>query len=189
MGPQRRPRRRASGHPVHRDWGGTDDPWHATISLEDAKHLVKTYKLGSKEIWVPLTIEHVGRSVRVVRSRDTGHSAISTVCVDTFVEFPKVRDILAAKDTVAPAAGFNLNAKYLADFAKVRPRGPLVMRFTGEHSLIHLSIGERFAGAIQPIRDDERLAGTPKPETASDVLRHGAGVLLSTTPTEPEDGD
>lgn len=159
------------------EWGGVDDSWSLTLNLEDAKHLVKMFKLVGKGVYfVPLTVEYLATgAVRIQRSKDTGHSAISTTVKDTFAEFPDVRGILAKHDNVEAATGFNFNAKRLASFAKVRPRGPLVMGFSGPDSLVRISIGERFVGAIAPTRDEERLAQAP-----NDILRDGSGVLLST---------
>lgn len=141
-------------------WGSGDEPWSATIDLDDAKDLAKVFKLGAKEQYVPLTIEKVGRAVKVVRSRESGHSAITTVMEDTFVEFADIRKMLAEHDVAIPVSGTILNAKYLADFAKVRPRGPMRLTFTGDDRAILVAIGERFAGAIKPIRDaDKAKAG------------------------------
>lgn len=134
------------------DWGGADNPWAATIGLYDAKHLVKTYKLGAKELWVPLTVEAGDRVVKVVRQRDSGHSAITTVAADLFITYPDLRALLANNDIAVPTDQLQFTAKYLADFAKVRPRGPLSMMLTGPHGLVHITIGERFVGAIQPVR-------------------------------------
>lgn len=144
-------------------WGGADDPWQATITLDDAKHLVKTYKLAGKGVYyVPLTVEPTPRGVRVQRSKDTGHSAISTVVEDLFVPYPNLRELLAHNDTVAPVTGGSFNAKYLADFAKVRPRGPLHMQFT-DGRFVHLSIGDRFVGAIMAVDAEGFLVDTPEP--------------------------
>jgi len=167
------------------EWGGADEPWSLTIGLDDAKHLVKTYKLPTKQHYTALTIEHVHPgAVRVQRHKDTGHSAISTVIPDTFVAWPHVKEVLAAKDVLAPSDGFDVNPRHLAPFAKVRPAGPMVLRFTGPNSLIHVSIGARFTGFVFPILDAVRL-GVPARERGFNVLRDGAGVLLS----EPADGD
>jgi hypothetical protein len=149
------------------NWGGADDPWAATITLDDVKHLVKTYKLTGKGVYyVPLTIEHLPRAVRVQRSKDTGHhSAISTTVEDLFVPYPNLRDLLATNDTIAPVTGGAFNAKLLADFAKVRPRGPLHLRFT-DGRFVHISIGERFVGAIMAVDAEGFLVDAPDAEPA-----------------------
>lgn len=145
------------------EWGGADDPWQATVTLDDAKHLIKTYKLAGKGVYyVPLTVEHISRAVRIQRSKDTGHSAIATVVEDLFVPYPKLRELLASKDIVGPVTATSFNAKHLADFAKVRPRGPLHMQYTNG-KFVHISIGERFVGAIMAVDAEGFLVDAPEP--------------------------
>lgn len=148
------------------DWGGDDEPWAATISLADAKHLAKVFKLPGKQWYTPITIEqHDDGAVNVVRLHDTGYSAIAAAMPDTKVEYIDIRDILSRNDVVQPVTGLAFTPRLLADFAKVRPYGPMHMRFTGADGLVHVSIGERFAGAIQPVRGFENLPPTePKQE-------------------------
>jgi hypothetical protein len=72
--------------------------------------------------------------------------------------------VLANHDAVTPVKEIAFTAKWLADFAKVRPRGPLELGFTGPESLVHVTVGNRFMGAITPVRrsaDNERLAVVP----------------------------
>lgn len=136
------------------EWGGADDPWGICIALDEAKELVKVFKLGPKEQHTPLTIDHDAerRHLKVVRGRETGHSAITVVAPDTFVEFPNLRAMLSKHDTLEPVTGLAFTTKLLADFSKVRPRGPMELRFTGETGTALVAIGQRFVGAIQPVR-------------------------------------
>lgn len=147
-------------------WGGGDDSWAATVALADAKHLVSTYKLKGKGVYyTPLTVEHVGRAVRVQRSKETGHSAIYTSVEDLFVPYPNLRELLSTNDTIGPVTAASFNAKYLADFAKVRPRGPLNLQYTNGR-FVHVSIGERFVGAIMAVDAEGFLVEVPEPESA-----------------------
>lgn len=134
-------------------YGGADEPWSATIPLGDAKDLVKVFKLPLKEQRVPLNIELVDGRVKVVRHRDTGYSAITTV-IDgvTEAEYPNVRALMSGSDAIDAVKEVAFTAKWLADFAKVRPRGPLELMFTGAEKLCHVAIGSRFVGAIAPVR-------------------------------------
>jgi DNA polymerase III sliding clamp (beta) subunit (PCNA family) len=136
------------------EWGSGDDPWSTTVALDEAKELVKVFKLGEKEWACPLTVDYDSARDRltVKRARETGHSAITITVEGTGAEFPDVRKVLGKSDVIEPVKGLGYNAKYLADFAKVRARGPLLLRFTGENSLTHVSIGSRFYGAIMPVR-------------------------------------
>lgn len=149
------------------EWGGGDEPWGITVRLDDAVHLVTVFKLKGKGVYyVPLTLDHLGGSVRVQRSHDTGHTALSeTVKGYGFsFTFPDLRALLAKNDVVESTPGLTFNAKRLAHFAKVRPRGPMVMRFTGPDGLVHISIGDRFVGAIMPVREGQPIAAVPDPE-------------------------
>ena len=133
-------------------WGSADDPWSCCVQLDDAKELVSVFKLPPKEgVGVALTLDfHIDRGrLYVQRSRDTGYSAITVAVDPAIVEFPDVRKILAGKDALTPTVEVAYTAKYLADFAKVRPRGPLELRFAERMTLV--TIGERFVGAVVPV--------------------------------------
>ena len=136
------------------DWGSGDDPWAMSIALDEAKELVKVFKLGPKEHHTPVTVDYdAGRwHAKVVRARETGHSAITVVTPDTRAEFPDVRALMTKNDRLESVMSLGFSAKMLADFAKVRPRGPMELKFTGAEGLTHVTIGERFVGAIQPVR-------------------------------------
>lgn len=132
------------------EWGSADDPWHCTLALAAAAEIAKVFKLGHKESQVPLTVDYETdrRRLIVKRSKDTGHSAITISAEDTFLEFPDLRTMLANADKLSARREVEYAAAFLADFAKVRPRGPVSMRHT--KTLTHVSIGDRFVGAIMP---------------------------------------
>lgn len=158
-------------------WGGADEPWQATVALDDVKHLVKVFKLAGKGVYyVPLTVEHVSRAVRVQRGKDTGHSAMHNVVEDLFVPYPDLRELLGSHDVVGPVTASAFNAKLLADFAKVRPRGPLRMQYTNGR-FVHISIGERFVGAIMAVDAEGFLVEAPEPavETEAGGTEGGGG--------------
>lgn len=139
--------------------GSGDDPWRILIPLDDAAHLVKTYKLPPKEAFAPLTVDCHDGQLSVKRHRDTGHPAITTVIDGRGDAFPDVEQHLANHDVIEKVEGLSFTAKYLADFAKVRARGALQMRFTGDTSPVLVTIGERFVGLIMPVREtDEAVA-------------------------------
>ncbi|MEU7170352.1 hypothetical protein ABZ949_02525 [Micromonospora tulbaghiae] len=140
------------------NWGGADDPWTATITLDDAKELVKVFKLPTKEQRVPLTVDFTNGQVTVRRDRDTGYTALRLDIPDQLAEFPDVRKLLTDSDRVEPIAGLAFNAKYLADFGKVRPRAPMQLSFTGATKLTHVAIGKRFTGAIMPVNEGQEAA-------------------------------
>lgn len=132
--------------------GSADEDWSVLVPLDDAAHLVKTYKLPAKEAFAYLTLDVDRGRLAVSRSRETGHPAITTVIDGRAGEFPDLGKALAAADTIVEVEGVAFSARMLADFAKVRPRGPLELKFTGEKSPTLVTIGERFTGAIMPVR-------------------------------------
>lgn len=140
------------------NWGGADDPWSATVTLDDAKELVKVFKLPVKEQRVPLSVDFANGQVTVRRDRDTGCTALRLDIPDQLAEFPDVRKLLADSDRVESVPGLAFNAKFLADFGKVRPRAPMQMSFTGSKTIAHVAIGKRFAGAIMPINEGQEAA-------------------------------
>jgi hypothetical protein len=133
-------------------WGSDDEPWSAILPLNDAKEIVKVFKLGPKETQVPLTVDPDGGRLKVARARETGYSALTAVMETPLYEFPDLRALLAKSDTLADIRGVAYNARFLADFGKVRQRGPMELSFTGVTGLTHVRIGERFIGAIVPVR-------------------------------------
>jgi hypothetical protein len=150
--PDDAPERDVQGDIFHQPGSG-DPPWQILIPLADAAHLVKTYKLPPKEaVRVPLTLDIVFGRLTVERERDSGHPSITTEIDNRPGEFPDVRALLAKWDAAEAVQGLAFTAKLLADFAKVRPRGPLELKFTGDRTPVLVTIGERFVGAISPVR-------------------------------------
>jgi hypothetical protein len=133
-------------------WGGSDEPWHLLLTRDDVVHLVKVFKLPRKESHVPLTVEVHEGQVTVRRHRDTGYSALTATMDHQLVEdAPDIRALLAGIGPARRVDHVCYNARFLADFGKVRPRGhPLALTFAGPGRATRITIGERFAGAIQP---------------------------------------
>lgn len=136
-------------------WGSSDEPWTATIDLDDAKELVKVFKLPPKEQRVALSLDFANGQITIRRDRDTGYTAVRLDIPDQKAQFPDVQELLAGADRLEPITGLMFNAKYLADFGKVRPRAPMQMSFTGSTGLAHVAIGKRFSGAIMPVREGD----------------------------------
>lgn len=141
-------------------WGGDDEPWTAVIGVDDAKDAVRMFKLAAKEGQAPLTVTLDGGQLRVSRSRETGHSAITHVMRDAATDnHVDVRDLFDHLPEPAEVDELAFTARYLADFAKVRVRGQMQMTFAGPDRAVRIQIGERFTGAINPVRiGSERLA-------------------------------
>lgn len=139
--------------------GGADEPWAINIALDDAKELISDYKLAPKLGRVPLTVDYDHERCRltVKRGRETGHPAKSTTVegLDAELEFPDVRQLLANADVPDKVEHISFDAKRLARFGKVRQVGPLRFTFTGESGAALVSIGERFTGAVMPVKPSE----------------------------------
>ncbi|GAA0720177.1 hypothetical protein Drose_06465 [Dactylosporangium roseum] len=145
------------------DFNSGDDPWSITISLDDAKEIVSDYKLAPKLGRVPLTVDydHEHARLTVKRGRETGHPAKRTTveALPADAQFPDVRQVLADASVTQKVMGLRFDAKRLAVFSKVRPTGPLELTFTGETSATLVAIGDRFVGAVMPVKvNDEAEA-------------------------------
>lgn len=134
-------------------WGGADAAWTITVPADDVGALVKNYRLPKKEQRTPLTVGYETGRLQVARARETGHSALTAV-VDGLdgpnMVYPDLRKFLSDHDVLELIDHAMFSARYMADFAKVRNRGPMELKFTSV--LTHVSIGPRFVGAIMPIR-------------------------------------
>jgi hypothetical protein len=142
------------------DWGADDifEKWHVHIALDDAKDIIGAYKLPAKEaggvaVSVRRVVDAAGEQLVVDRSRLTGHSAITMVVRCMAVDpDPDIRGLLARHDVAEPVRQITYNARFLADFAKVRQQGPLRMTHTPSGMTL-VAIGERFVGAIQAVKE------------------------------------
>jgi hypothetical protein len=134
--------------------GGADEPWHHYCPLDDAKSLVSAYKLPPKEGGCPLTIGVSNGSLTIERARETGYSALTMTIAGRGVDNPPdIRKMLAQHDAAGPVTEVAYTGKWLSDFgAKVRQNGPLRLTFCGKVTLV--TIGERFTGAIVPVKDE-----------------------------------
>lgn len=141
-------------------WGGADEPWQISIPLHSAEHLIKVFKLPKKRGQVPVVLDNIDGRLKLRRDREPGVDAI-TVTVDGLMEpFPNVRALLSTCDVAAKTTSIAYNPLFLADFARVRQRGPIEMTFTGDTSPTLVTIGARFEGAIMPIRIGEETGPT-----------------------------
>lgn len=133
-------------------WGGDDDPWAAVISHAHAKELASNYKVVKKLWWTPLSVGQVDGNLRVVRNRLPGLMAITTTVDGQEVTFPDFDEVLTNHSAAESVRNLAFTAGHLAHFADVRPRGPLELTFTGNRGPALVRIGDRFTGAITPVR-------------------------------------
>lgn len=153
--------------------GGADDPWMVIAGYAEARELVNVYKLPSKEGRTPLALDYNRGSLRVIRSRDTGHQAITTVVESKAVDFPDVRKALDVEPVVEGVEAIHFVGQHLADLGSVRQRGTLRLAFAGPRRATRVTIGERFVATLNPDRVGEREHG------GGLDLRTASGVHLS----------
>jgi hypothetical protein len=151
--------------------GGADDPWTVIAGYAEARELVSIYKLPAKEGRVPLVLDHDRGYLRVIRTRDTGHQAITTVVESKAVDFPDVRKALDVEPVVEGVEAIHFAGQHLADLGSVRQRGALRLAFAGARRATRVTIGERFVATLNPDRVGEHESGLD--------LRTGSGVHLS----------
>jgi hypothetical protein len=152
--------------------GGADDPWTVIAGYAEARELVNVYKLPSKEGRTPLTLDYNRGSLRVIRSRDTGHQAITTVVESKAVDFPDVRKALDVEPVVEGVEAIHFAGQHLADLGSVRQRGTLRLAFAGARRATRVTIGERFVATLNPDRVGDRESGLDL-RTASGVVTAG----------------
>lgn len=133
-------------------WGGADDPWAIIVTLEDAKLLVKMFKVKKELFFTPLQVDHVAGNLRITRNRVPGLMAISTTVDGHPRTFPDIALKLAEHDRADAVRTIAFTAAQLAHFADVRVYGPMEVTFTGTRGPALVHIGNRFTGAITPVR-------------------------------------
>lgn len=137
-------------------YGGGEDRWVIFMRLDDAKKLVDHFTLPKKFGGVPITLDDFGDKVRVSRSADTGHQAV-TVTVEThYVEFPDLTKLLDADPEPVAMSQVAVVGRHLADFGSVRQRGVMTLTLFGPERAIRITIGDRFVATMRPDRSGER---------------------------------
>ncbi|MFY1595438.1 hypothetical protein [Micromonospora sp. WMMD737] len=142
--------------------GGTSRPWSIVLGLPDAALLAKTFKVNEKNWWVPVGLDYVEgitdrAKLRAARSTDSGMPGLAVTVVDRDVDLPDVRQLLAVMPPAAPVDAIEFNGEMLAAFGQVRQRGGgLKLTFAGTDAMSLVTVGDRFRGAIQPIRRERR---------------------------------
>jgi hypothetical protein len=132
-------------------YGGADDRWVVIAGLDDAREIAKIYKLPDKEGLTPLQLDYSRNRLRVIRSADTGHQAITTVVQPRMAEFPDLRKILDVDLLESEAVGqIAYTGRHLADLGTVRQRGTLRLNFAGDRRATRVTIGDRFVATLRP---------------------------------------
>jgi hypothetical protein len=141
---------------------GEDDggEWEFILSADDAGHLLKTAKPAKGMEYVPLFVTFDGPLLTVRRSKAARLPGFALTYDGMAHVFPDLRSyVVEAAGRAEPVKEIAWNAELMADFGKVRQRGnPARWTFSGDRHPMVVEIGERFVGAIQPVRPSEGRA-------------------------------
>lgn len=134
--------------------GGADGPWHILLAYDDVKHLLGAAKPVKGLEYVPLFLDVTGRVLSVKRAKESRVPGFALSYDGLPTPFPDLRFVVVqALGRAEPAKEIWLNMVLAADFGKVRQRGGAAKwTFAGPDRPAVVEIGERFVGAIQPVR-------------------------------------
>ena len=138
----------------------TDGEWEFLLSSDDAAHLLKTAKPVKGMEYVPLFVTFDGPLLTVRRAKATRLPGFTLAYDGMGHAFPDLRGfVVEAAGKTEPVKEISFNAVLMADFGKVRQRGnPARWTFAGDRSPAVVEIGERFVGALMPVRPAEDKA-------------------------------
>ncbi len=134
--------------------GGADDPWHVVLGVDDVAHLLATAKPVKNLEYVPLILDYAGGVLSVKRAKQARVPGFSIAYDGRPYVFADLRvAIVEALGRVEPVKEIWFNGPLMSSFGKVRQRGaPAKWTFAGPDRPAVVEIGERFVGAIQPVR-------------------------------------
>lgn len=139
------------------DLGDDNGPWEFLLSADDAAHLLKAAKPVKGFEYTPLFVEVDGDLLRVRRAKEARLPGFVITYDRAGDAFPDVRQyVVDAAGKAEPVKEIAWNASLMADFGKVRQRGHAARwTFSGDRSPAVVEIGERFVGALMPVRPRE----------------------------------
>lgn len=174
-------------------WGSDDTPWRVFISAEDAREIVKTFKLPAKFRLVPLLMKCTmnGGHLYIERTKDTGrtaHIAMFRSDSDRAAKFPDVCAIAReATDATEDTSGETFSPSRLAAFGAVRAHGVMHLTFGEAGVPSAVTIGSRFIGFIYSASPESTTAGRNRHASAS--LTDVRDVRVSYEPAGPRPAD
>lgn len=138
--------------------GGADDPWTIVLDLPTIEEVLRAFKLPAKQSHIPVNLDYIrngtdGR-LRITRHVDMGAKVgLAVTANGIVVDFPDVRGVLDHAPRPRAVTELEFNGERLGRFGAVRQRGgALKLTFAGDDGLTLVRIGDRFRGAIQPVR-------------------------------------
>jgi hypothetical protein len=167
-------------------FGGSDSDWRVFISYEDAKEIVKVFKLPAKKWWVPVAIKvsPTGSRLTIERTGDHGPTeALLSARTDdeALSRFPNIEDVATATRgrQQSPPASVLFTAHRLAAFGSVRFHGDLVLTFGADGDPVSAGMGSRFVGFIFTAGTNSAKAAAAVQASAGNILRHGSGLVTT----------
>jgi hypothetical protein len=168
------------------DFGGGDSDWRVFISYEDAKEIVKVFKLPAKKWWVPVALKVNATGSRLTVERTGEHGPTEALLSartnpDALHRFPDIEGIADGTLTrrQSPDGRVVFNAAGLAAFGTVRFHGALLLTFGAEGDPVAASMGTRFVGFVFMAGTRTAKAAAAVQASAGDILRNGSGVMVS----------
>lgn len=160
------------------NWGGDDAPWATWIRIEQAKEILKLFKLPAKLWRFPVTLKCSLSGDRLTIERTDSPKGERLLSIPgepkMLREIPNVRTYCEDQDrTPTSVMGATFNAARLGAFGSVRPHGLMTLIFGQENDPVEVKIGTRFAGFVFP--------ATAKSVPRFNLLRDGAGLVTSPT--------
>ncbi len=135
--------------------GGADDPWHVVLGIDDVAHLLTTAKPIKNLEYVPLILDYAGGVLSVKRAKQARVPGFSIAYDGRPYPFADLRlTMVDALGRVEAVKEIWFNGPLMASFAKARQRGHAAKwTFAGPDRPAVVEIGERFVGAILPVRN------------------------------------
>lgn len=134
---------------------GSDGPsWEFVLTADDAAHLLKTIKPVKGLEYVPLFLDCDGALLGVTRSKEARVPGFALSYDSAGTPFPDLRTVVVeALGRAEPVKEIWWNQALAMDFGKVRQRGNAAKwTFAGSDKPAVVEIGERFVGALMPVR-------------------------------------
>jgi hypothetical protein len=155
-------------------WGGDDPAWEVFIRYEDAKEILKLFKLPAK-LWrtpVSLKVNDIGTKLIIERDDSRRGERLLVLATDNdrlrdLPPFTEWIDRSVYQPYATDTISFPSPAR-LGSFGAVRPHGPITFTFGSEGHPAGIEIGSRFRGFIFETHEK------PQPYR---LLRDGAGFL------------
>lgn len=164
------------------EWGGDDLPWSTWIRYDQAKEIVKVFKLPAKLWRFPVAVKCSPIGDRLTVEREDGPRVGRTLIVQAeptqLAKIPQVWTYVEDQDcTPTDHKRLTITPDRLAAFGEIRAHGLMFLRFGQENEPIGIRVGSRFSGFVYP--------ASAKSVPRFNLLRDGSGVHVTRHEPEP----